>query len=149
MSPDTHADDYEREAYRVPNVADRMTRRVHDEHGANQVLHDTLKAAFDTAAERHQVTINLMASHGPGEKDHRPRHYVRVESTNEGMGHPILPKPVRRLVERNDAKLVDVIECSDDHLVVSVRPVTTRVEPITVDKQAVKRLAERAGVLDE
>ena len=133
--------------YQVPGVADRFTRRVHDGHDENEILHDTLKAAFDSAEDSDRVTVNLMGSHAPGEKDHRPTYHVRVESRNSGMGHPMIPKPVRTLVERQDAKLTGVVECSDDHLVVSLRPITTRVEPITVKKRDARRLAERADLL--
>ena len=147
MSDEISADDYKLEEYRVPGARDRVVRRVHDGHDANQVLHDTLQAAFGPGEDT--PTCNLMASHAPGEQPGRPTYHVWVESRNEGGGHPIIPTPVRRLVERDDAVMTGVAECSDDHLIVTLRAVTTRVEPITIDKPDAKRLADRAGVRDE
>jgi len=117
----------------TPPVRDYHTKHERDDHAPNQALHDALTAAFDTADDSDHVTVNLMASHAPGEKPHDPTYEVRVESRNEGMGHPMIPTPVRRLVDRNDAKITGVVECSDDHLVVSLRPIEARVEPVEVE----------------
>lgn len=147
MTDDVSADDRKPEEYRVPEVGDRVIRRVHDSHDPNQVLHDTLQAAFGPGEDT--PTCNLMASHAPGEQPGRPTYQVWVESRNDGGGHPIIPTPVRRLIERGDAVMTGVAECSDDHLIVTLRAVTTRVKPITVEKHAVRRLAHRAEVTDE
>lgn len=114
-----------------PPVRDYHTKHERDDHAPNQALHDALHAAIGT--DNDGPTVNLMGSHAPGEKPHEPTYEVWVESTNDGLGHPQIPDVVRRMVDRNDAKITGVVECSDDHLVVSLRPVETRVEPVEVE----------------
>lgn len=114
-----------------PPVRDYHTKHVREDHAPNQALHDALHAAIGT--DNDGPTVNLMGSHEPGEKPHEPTYEVWVESTNDGLGHPQIPDVVRRMVDRNDAKITGVVECSDDHLIVSLRPVETRVEPVEVE----------------
>lgn len=114
-----------------PPVRDYHTKHVREDHAPNQALHDALHAAIGT--DNDGPTVNLMGSHASGEKPHEPTYEVWVESTNDGLGHPQIPDVVRRMVDRNDAKITGVVECSDDHLIVSLRPVETRVEPVEVE----------------
>lgn len=131
---DYHESVYERDdAFSPYHVPDRHTRRVRDDHAPNQALHDAFAAAFETADDSDRVTVNLMASHAPGEKPGEPTYEVWVESRNEGVGHPLPPKPVRRMVDRDDAVITGIVECSDDHLIVSLRPVEVRVDPVEVE----------------
>jgi len=122
-----------RDTIRPHGVPDRFTRTERDDHAANSVLHDTLKAGFGPGNDG--PTVNLMGSHAPGEKTQEPTYEVWVETRNEGLGHPAIPEVVRRMVDRDDATITGVVECSDDHLTVSVRPVVTRVDPIEVDER--------------
>ena len=120
------------DTFRPVSVDDRFDKRVRDDHAPNQALHDALRAAAEDDDRIHSV--NLMGSHAPGNKHKgEPRYHVRVDVRNEGMGHPVLGATVAgRMVERGDVRIEDVVECSDDHLVVSLRPRETRVEPIDV-----------------
>lgn len=121
-----------RDTFRAVSVDDRFRKTVRDDHAPNQALHDALKAAAEDDDRIHSV--NLMGSHAPGNRHKgEPRYNVRVEVRNEGMGHPVLGATVAgRLVDRGDVRIEDVVECSDDHLVVSLRPVEVRVEPIDI-----------------
>lgn len=127
---DAHAEPRRPNTFRAFSLHDRVERRVRDDHGPNAVLHATLSAAYGQANDT--PTVNLMRSHAPGEKDTEPTYEVYIETRNEGGGHPIVPTPVKRLVEHDDAVIRDVVECSDDHLIVSLRAVETRVDPIEV-----------------
>jgi len=121
-----------REVFRAVSVDDRFTKRVRDDHAPNAALHAAIKAAAEDDERIHSV--NLMGSHAPGNRHKgEPRYTVRVDVRNEGMGHPVLGATVvGRLVDRGDVRIEDVVECSDDHLAVSIRPIETRVEPINV-----------------
>jgi len=123
MPPDT---------FRAVSVADRFRKTVRDDHAPNAALHSAIKAAAEDDGMIHSV--NLMGSHAPGNREKgEPRYTVRVDIRNDGMGHPVLGATiVGQLVDRGDVRITDVVECSDDHLVVSIRPIETRVEPINV-----------------
>jgi hypothetical protein len=125
--PDTPTD-----TFTPSSVDDRFRKTVRDDHAPNQALHDALTATADTDERIHSV--NLIGSHAPGNRGKgEPRYYVRVDVRNDGMGHPVLgATAVGRLVDRNDVRIIDVAECSDDHVVVCIRPIETRVEPIEV-----------------
>ena len=141
---DAHGDP---DTFRPVGVPDRFDRRVRDDHAPNKVLHDVLDVVYQPGDL--DVVVNLMASHGPGEKPNgtAPTYEVWVESRNEGMGHPDIPIFVRRLVDRGDAVITDVVECSDDHLRIAIRPVESRVEPIEVDVDDIPdRFVERSRV---
>jgi len=120
------------DTFRPVSVDDRFDNRVRDDHAPNQALHDALRAAAEDDDRIHSV--NLMGSHAPGNKHKgEPRYNVRVDVRNDGMGHPVLGATVAgRMVDRGDVRITDVAECSDDHLVVCLRPRECRVEPIDV-----------------
>lgn len=121
-----------RDTFRPVSVDDRFRKTVRDDHAPNAALHAAIKAAAEDDDRIHSV--NLMGSHAPGNKHKgEPRYNVRVDVRNEGRGHPVLGATVvGRLVDRGDVRITDVVECSDDHLVVAIRPIETRVEPIDV-----------------
>lgn len=126
---------FERDTFRPPTVDDRFEKRVRDDHAANQALHDTLEASQDPDVDGSAKTVyNFMATHAPGEKPDgpAPRYHVTAEFRNEKMGHPSIEDPVRRLIDRGAVRLIDVLECGDDHLRVKLRPVERTVEPIEV-----------------
>jgi len=120
------------DTFRPVSVDDRFDKRVRDDHAPNQALHDALRAAAEDDDRIHSV--NLIGSHAPGNKHKgEPRYHVRVDVRNDGMGHPVLGATVAgRMVDRGDVRITDVAECSDDHLVVCLRPRECRVEPIDV-----------------
>ena len=120
------------DTFRAVSVDDRFRKTVRDDHAPNAALHSAIKAAAEDDGMIHSV--NLMGSHAPGNREKgEPRYTVRVDIRNEGMGHPVLGATiVGRLVDRGDVRITDVAECSDDHLVVSIRPIETRVEPVNV-----------------
>lgn len=122
-SPDT---------FRPFTVDDRHTKRVRDDHAPNAALHAAIRAAAEDD-DRIQ-SVNLMATHAPGNPDKgKPRHNVRVDVRNDGIGHPTLGDTVvGRLVDSRDVRISDVVECSDDHLVVAIQPIEKQVEPIQV-----------------
>lgn len=121
------------DTFRPVSVADRLTKRVRDDHPPNQALQYALRAAVrkDTDGTH---SVDLIASHAPGNREKgEPRYHVRVVIRNEGMGHPVIGATVAgELVDRGHARITDVVECGDDHLVVTLRPVEYRVEPIDV-----------------
>lgn len=120
-----------------PPIPDRHSRRVRDDHAPVQSLHDALHAAItgDDPDGITDTSVNMVASHAPGEKSHDPTYEVTVTTRNAGMGHPILHPVVRRLVKRGKVKITDVPDVSDDHLRVSIRPIETVVEPIEFDER--------------
>jgi len=121
-----------RDTFRPVSVDDRFRKTVRDDHAPNAALHAAIKAAAEDDDRIHSV--NLMGSHAPGNKHKgEPRYNVRVDVRNEGGGHPVLGATVvGRLVDRGDVRITDVVECSGGHLVVAIRPIETRVEPIDV-----------------
>jgi hypothetical protein len=121
-----------RDTFRPVSVDDRFRKTVRDDHAPNAALHAAIKAAAEDDDRIHSV--NLMGSHAPGNKQKgEPRYNVRVDVRNEGGGHPVLGATVvGRLVDRGDVRITGVVECSGDHLVVAIRPIETRVEPIDV-----------------
>jgi hypothetical protein len=121
-----------RDTFRAVSVDDRFRKTVRDDHAPNAALHAGIKAAAEDDDRIHSV--NLIGSHAPGNRHKgEPRYHVRVDVRNDGMGHPVLGATVAgRLVDRGDVRITDVAECSDDHLVVALRPIETRVEPIDV-----------------
>lgn len=144
---DRMADAPRSKTFRPHGVPDRMVRRVRDDHAPNEALHDALRATDNFAS------TNLMASHAPGEKDHDPRYHVRVTIENGGHGDAgVGPTVLGDLIDRGDVTVTDVFSASTwhanpddpndvqgaidahaDRLVVCVRPVEVRVEPIEVD----------------
>lgn len=117
---------------KVPlHVPDRYEKHVNVGHKANQVLYDVLDKA-ESIEE-----VDLMGSHARSEKPNgpRPTYHVWVEFRNEGMGHPIIRDPVQSLIDEGAVKLCSVVECSDDHLIVSLRPIERTVEPVMVEKR--------------
>ena len=137
------------DTFRPVSVDDSFDKRVRDDHAPNQALHDALRAAAEDDDRIHSV--NLIGSHAPG-NTHKgePRYHVRVDVRNDGMGHPVLGATVAgRMVDRGDVRIEDVVECSDDHLVVSLRPRETRVEPIDVPVSDIPdRVLEREVEVD-
>lgn len=134
-----HADERKEFPLHLP---DRFEKRVREDHAPNQALHDVLRES-DTIDQ-----TDLMASHGPGEKPNgpRPTYHVWAEFRNDGGGHPVIRDPVRTLVDRDSVKLCGVVECSDDHLIVSLRAIERTVEPIMVTPSDLPRsLKESLG----
>lgn len=112
--------------FRPATVDDRFERRVRDDHAPNQVLHDVL-SELDSVDN-----TNFLGTHAPGEQDGRPRHYVTATFVNKGMGHPTISPEVQALIDRDAVKLVGVYRCSDDELVVELRPIERTVEPVEI-----------------
>jgi len=134
------------DTFRPFSVADRHTKRVRDDHAPNQALHDAIAAAAED--DDRIGAVNLMGSHEFGNRHKgEPRYNVRVEVVNGGMGHPVVGATfVGRLIDRRDVHVTDVAECSDDHLVVCLRPIEARVEPIDVRVDEIPdRVADAIG----
>ena len=112
------------------NVPDRFEKGVKTTHATNKVLHDVLREVDSVD------NTNLMENTcEPGQTvDRRGKYYVLVEFRHEGMGHPTILDPVKRMIERDSVRLLDVVECSEDHLIVKLRPVETTVKPVTVTR---------------
>lgn len=144
-----------RDTFRPLSVDDRFRRTVRDDHATNAALHSAIEAAAED--DDRILSVNLMGSHAPGEKDHAPTYYVSVTFANGGMGDASTgPTFVGRLLERGKVRClkafggatyadVDVeaglsaeaasrgtIAQATDELTVHLRPVETRVEPIEV-----------------
>jgi len=150
MTPDTIDDMATRstgtKTFRPP-VDDYFRRRVRDDHAPNAALHSTLRALAESDAPR-VANVNLMASHAPGEKDHRPTYEVVVDIENGGAGTAATGGTiVSKLVDYGDVVITDaesssIVPESDaydgdgdypvDRLTVRLRPVETRVEPVEV-----------------
>ena len=133
MSNDTvmKAEDTEMEEIDV-KVPDRIQRSVDTSHASNQVLHDVLREAESVH------NVNLMADKANVDEPPSgvpPKHYVLVEFRHEGIGHPVVRDPVKSLIERDDVRLLDVVECSDDHFIIKIRPVESEVSPVTVKRR--------------
>lgn len=110
MPDDTHVDTnarkrrtIEHDTFRPAHTDDRLKRRVRDDHAPNAALHSTLSAMVE---DDDTTSVNLMASHGPGETDHNPRYYVAVTLENHGAGEPSTgPTILDDLVRTDDVKI--------------------------------------------
>jgi len=131
-----------------PFVDDRMRRHVRRDHAPNAALHATLRALSESDASR-VANVNLMASHGPGEKDHEPDYDVVVDIENAGGGSAATYGTiVRKLVQYGDVVITDAeatsippesdahpgdTDYAVDRLTLHLRPVETVVEPIEIE----------------
>ena len=150
MTPDTSDDMATRSTGKKtfrPPVDDYFRRHVRDDHAPNAALHSTLRALAESDASR-VTNVNLMASHGPGEKDHAATCEVVVDIENGGAGTAATGGTiVSKLVDYGDVVITDaesssIVPESDaydgdgdypvDRLTVRLRPVETRVEPVEV-----------------
>lgn len=121
------------ETITLNSIPDRVYKEVKDDHASNEVLHNTLQAIHST---NENIVINLMS-----DKEER-KYMVYVKSINSGIGQPTLPHGVHRLIERDKARIISIVSCSDDHIKVAIRPVETKVEPVEIPVEEVKRELE-------